>query len=78
MSHLTTAERIGRREGQVVEAQTSILEILEARIGDIPPDLASRLTQINDLDRLHRLRKMLINGAPLSDFEKSLDNTNTA
>lgn len=85
MTHISTSERIGRREGrkegllegelkgQLTEARTSILEILEAQFGSVPPDLVSRVTQLNDLDRLRRLRKLLINGIPLADFEQVLD-----
>ena len=51
----------------------SILEFLEAKMGTVPPELASRVTQINDLARLHRLRKLLFSGVPLADFEQALD-----
>ena len=85
MPHLSTAERIGRREGrkegrvegleeglvkgQVVEAQASLLEIIEARVGTVPQDIASRVAQISDLDRLRNLRKLLLKEDSLADIE---------
>lgn len=69
MPHISTAERIGRTE----EAQASILEFLEARMGNVPPEMAARLTQINDLDRLHRLRKLLFSDIQLADFEQAFN-----
>ncbi len=72
MPHLSTAERIGRKigrqEGQIEEAQASILEILEARMSVIPPDVALRVAQINDLNSLRMLRRRLLEGASLSEL----------
>ena len=82
MPHLSTAERIGRREGRkegrvegrVEEAWATTLDILEAKIGTVPQELASRLMQIHDLERLRRLRKQLLSGMSLADFEQALNN----
>ena len=78
MPHLSTAERIGRREGRkegrVEEAWATILELLEAKIGSVPQGLASRLMHIHDLERLRRPRKLLLNGMSLADFEQALNN----
>ena len=63
----------GRQEGRVVgqleEAQASLLEIIEARAGTVAPEMAARVAQIHDLDRLRTLRKLLLGGAPLTEIE---------
>jgi hypothetical protein len=74
MSHLTTAERIGRQEGRREEVQEAILEALEVRFGSVTPELAARIKALGNLDHLRRLRKLLVSGGSLSEFEQMLAN----
>ena len=79
MPHLTTAERIGRKigrdEGEAVgrikEAAASIMEILEARQGEVSVPTAARLAQITDLNHLCQLCRLLVTGA-MEEFETEI------
>lgn len=72
MPHLSTAERIGRKEGRIEEAQEMILELLEVRFGTVAPDLTERIHAISSLPRLRKLRRMLFEGMTLVDFEDAV------
>ena len=76
MPHMTTAERIGMKRGEatgrIKEALASIMEILEARQGEVPAETAARLARITDLDRLRQLRRLLVTGAPIEDFDAEM------
>jgi len=89
MTHLSTAERIGLERGEAIglergeaiglergsinEALRSIVEILELRLGAVPTETAAQLKQIHDLDRLHRLRRLLITNDSMTEFEHELN-----
>ena len=91
MPHVTTAERIGRKigiregrvegrvegrlEGRVEEAQLFLIELIDVRLGSVSADHAALVAQIHDLERLHRLQKLLLNNAPISDFDAALNNS---
>ncbi len=76
MPHMSTAERIGhkrgREEGRMEELYASILEILELKFGSVPAEIAQAVESLADMDRLRSLRKMLLLGATLSEFEQAL------
>jgi len=67
---------IGREEGEaagrVKEAAASVIEILEARQGEVSAQTAARLAQVTDLDHLRQLRRLLVTGAPIEDFHAHL------
>ena len=63
----------GETTGRIKEALASIREILDAHPGTVPTEVAVRLAQIRDLDRLQRLRRLLITGAPIGELERELN-----
>jgi len=80
MPYVTSIERIGREEGRVegreegrVEAvRESILEVLEARLGVVPPEVRQRLTELEEIGQLKRLLRQAGTCATLAEFQRAL------
>ncbi len=59
----------GRAEGE----QTAIVRVLQLRFPEVPDQLAARLTQVTDAQRLAALLEGAVTTQSLADFERMLD-----
>jgi len=57
----------GRLEGAIERARNDILEILEARFGDVPEDIKEAVEKITDLKKLSSIVRK---SATVKDFDE--------
>jgi hypothetical protein len=76
MTYVTNIERRGRAEGRVegrVEAlRTAVLEILEARFGEVPYELREELQALGNETVLKRMPRLAAVATSLDDFRRKL------
>ena len=68
MPHITSIERLSRQEGRRLTLQENVLDIIQARFGEVPYTLREHILAVGDeaeLKRLHR-QSALVN--TLADF----------
>jgi len=62
----------GRLEGAIERARNDILEILEARFGDVPEDIKEAVEKITDLKKLSELHKKSVFVKDFDEFRECL------
>ena len=80
MPYVTSIERLGREEGRVegrVEGRAdalreNVLDILDARFGEVPFSLREGVNALADIPRLKALHRLAVTCAGLADFERAL------
>ena len=65
-------EKKERLEGHLEEKRNDILEILEARFGDVPEDIKKAIEKITDLRKLSELHKKSVIVKNFDEFREFL------
>ena len=76
MPFLTSIERMakaeGRQEGELAVALDNLMEVLEVRFGQTPPEVRSQLEQQNNPGVLKALHHHALKAASFLEFQKML------
>jgi hypothetical protein len=73
MPHITTAERIGRAEGQKIAMQQAVATVISSKFGKLGRPLIKRSRQVANLEVLEKMLARLAKSPNLSDAAKVLD-----
>ena len=68
MPHITSIERLSRQEGRQEGRQEDILDIVEARFGEVPYTLREHILAVGDETELKRLLRQSALVNTLADF----------
>ncbi|HET6385965.1 MAG TPA: hypothetical protein VFJ58_21445 [Armatimonadota bacterium] len=66
----------GKQEGIQIGLQDAIQDVLEAKFGPLPEDLATKIRDIRDLERLHQLNRKAALAGSLEEFLEELNRPN--
>jgi len=66
----------GRAEGNLIEAQATLIDILEALFGELPSSLIEAIHHLEDISLLRRLRRQVLTMKSLAEFERVLQESN--
>jgi hypothetical protein len=58
----------GKVEGQLIACRENLRALLEERYGALPPELAERIEQATDLERLRNAVRQVVHLTALSDL----------
>jgi hypothetical protein len=61
------------RQGARTTAQNDIIDVLEARFGEVPEDIQSRVRSIPEQDRLRRLLRRAAQSDSISTFLEKME-----
>ena len=71
MPYITSIERLGRQEGRRQALREGILDVLEARFGEVPYPLRERIETVSDEAELKRLHRQAALTPGLTAFSQS-------
>ncbi len=72
MPYVTSIQRLGREEGRVEALREDVLDILEARFGEVPFSVREGVNTLADIPRLKALHRLAVTCASSADFERAL------
>ena len=72
MPYITSVERIGIEKGLKKGRREALLDILEARFGELPKTVSKKIAELSDLDRLRELSRLAATVENLKGFEGEL------
>ncbi|MGE0085980.1 MAG: hypothetical protein AB7S75_16350 [Desulfococcaceae bacterium] len=76
MPYITSAERIGRKEGRLEERRSILIEMIRERFGKTPRDISKTVKQIDDIDILKSLLMQSVKCHDLESFRDILNQKN--
>ncbi|MBI2925111.1 MAG: hypothetical protein HYY24_05330 [Verrucomicrobia bacterium] len=76
MPYVTSIQRLGREEGRekgrVQAIRENVLDVLEARFGEVPFPVREAMNTLGDIPRLKALHRLAVTCANSADFERAL------
>lgn len=72
MPYITTAERIGKEEGMLIDAREMVLEALDIRFNNVPEDICEKIKALNNRMLLKKLHKSAIQSEDIEGFKKTI------
>jgi hypothetical protein len=68
MPYITSVERIGMEKGR----REALVDILEARFGELPKTVLRRIAELSDLEKFRELSRLAATVEDLKGFEEQL------
>lgn len=75
MRYVTSVERLAKEEGILQTSRDNIIELLEARFGEVPSLTIDSVNKIDNVPVLKTLLKTVITVSSLEDFQQVLENS---
>ncbi len=72
MPYITTAERIGKEEGMLIDAREMVLEALDIRFNNVPKEICEKIKVLNNRMLLKKLLKSAIQSEDIEGFKKTI------
>jgi hypothetical protein len=73
MPYITSVERLARQEGIIQKGREVILEVLEVRFGEVPPQIVQKVNFIEDPATLKTLHREAIAIGAIEQFAEYLE-----
>ncbi|MFC1706679.1 transposase, partial [Planctomycetota bacterium] len=81
MPYITSFERLGRKDGRGEDrldgCRESMVELLEARFGDVPTSVVEAVRSVAGLSALDQVLRHAVQAASLEEFQQRLHNMHT-
>jgi hypothetical protein len=72
MPYITSVERLARQEGIIQQRREDVIEVLEVRFGEVPPQIVQKVNCMEDPEVLKTLHREAIAIGAIEQFVEYL------